>query len=218
MEAPGLARVALSVLSVGLVLGLGVLSLSFFSPFAHPRPAPEDHQHDVVRLRLLTFNIQLGGDVDNVAHVIRTVDADIVALQEPEGNLSIIAGKLGWYYDLTTHILSKHPIVSTPQSTPDAALSYVIVDGADGVVCVCNLHLTPYPYGPDMAREGASVADILRAEESFRLPAVRRLIEAVSHLGQVPTFVLGDFNSPSHLDWTQETVGLRPQMTVRVRR
>ena len=53
-----------------------------------------------IELRVMTFNIEWGGaniSFDNVVEAIRLSDADIVGIQEAEGNLPRLAAELGWH-------------------------------------------------------------------------------------------------------------------------
>src|SRR5262245_39342576 len=69
-------------------------------------------------VRLMTFNIWLGGDVvdfDKVVEVIRRSGADIVGLQEAEGNTRRIAEELGWpYWSDRLHVVSRFPLIDPP--------------------------------------------------------------------------------------------------------
>ena len=53
--------------------------------------------------------------------------------------------------------------------------------------------------------------ETLALEERVRVPAVEPSVEALSELGDAgtPAFLVGDFNAPSHRDWTKETAGTR---------
>jgi hypothetical protein len=61
---------------------------------------------------------------------------------------------------------------------------------------------------------GTSARRILALERHVRVPALQRPLATARRLvaQDVPTFVLGDFNSPSDLDWTGATVHLRDQV------
>jgi hypothetical protein len=72
--------------------------------------------------------------------------------------------------------------------------------------------LPPTPSGAAWFRAGRSTAEVLAMEKMVRLPIVQRFIDALPGLAQrgVPVFLTGDFNSPSHLDWTEATLGKFP--------
>ena len=72
------------------------------------------------------------------------------------------------------------------------------------VVAVANIHLPSTPYGPYQVRKGWSRADVLRLERDLRLKALATVLRVLPRLAErgIPVFLTGDFNSPSHLDWT----------------
>lgn len=177
---------------------------------------------DPVRIKVLSFNIWYGGDQVSFAHVIeaiRLADADVVGLQEPDGRTADIAALAGYpYVDTRRHILSRYPLFDSgagetrateapPYSTagldPDALHVWALV--APGkVVALVNTHLTSDPYGPELLRDGATPADVLANEADTRLPEAEALIAGLAPViaSGAPVLVTGDFNSPSHRDWT----------------
>lgn len=170
-------------------------------------------------VRVMAFNIEDGGTgvaLDKVVEAIRRADPDIVALEEAMGNAGRIAEALGWgFASARTHVLSRHRIVRpVAEHTP-----YDFVEvRPGGFVAVASVHLPAEPYGPQLARDGGTEADIVALEERVRLPRLERVLAGLSGLvaAGVPVFMLGDFNAPSHLDWTTETVGQRPHLRVPV--
>jgi hypothetical protein len=59
------------------------------------------NEAEAIELRVMTFNIEWGGtnvSFDNVVKAIRLSDADIVGIQEAEGNLARLAAELDWHY------------------------------------------------------------------------------------------------------------------------
>jgi endonuclease/exonuclease/phosphatase family metal-dependent hydrolase len=76
---------------------------------------------------------------------------------------------------------------------------------------VFNVHFTAYPYQPYDLRDGTlaqNEAAVIAAAESVRGGQADSLVTAITNSGAmaagIPVFVTGDFNEPSHLDWTQE--------------
>ena len=65
-----------------------------------------------------------------------------------------------------------------------------------------------------MVRDGKSAAEVLKTERETRLPEIRPYLRPLSRQAArgVPTFLTGDFNSPSHLDWTPAVAAVRPQV------
>jgi hypothetical protein len=166
-------------------------------------------------LRVGTLNIEYGGEVidfDTVVEGALELDADVIGIEEAWGNIPRLAEAMGWpYYDPRTQLVSRFPILDPPDA--DGTFTYVEVDPGR-VVAIANVHLPSSPYGPVLARNGRSRQHILDVERSVRVPAIEPIATTVSALASdgVPAFVVGDFNAPSHRDWTSETIGTRPQM------
>jgi endonuclease/exonuclease/phosphatase family metal-dependent hydrolase len=175
---------------------------------------------DAVRLRVMTFNIFYGGDdldlttgdfcpipdgcnetFERVVQTIRTAKADVLGVQEPERNTARLAQELGWYSDERNHVISKWPILDPPGGDG----IYVFVQVSPGkVVAMANVHLPSDPYGPYLVRDGASAQELDELERQTRLPAIQDQLAKLPALAArgIPVFLTGDFNSPSHLDWT----------------
>jgi lysophospholipase L1-like esterase/endonuclease/exonuclease/phosphatase family metal-dependent hydrolase len=177
-----------------------------------------DRQEDVtiaerpIELRVMTFNIEWGGtniSFDNVVEAIRRSDADIVGIQEAEGNLVRLATELGWHYNLRNYAISKYPLVE-PQGADG---HYVFVEVSPGkIVALANVHLPSDPYGVERIRDGETLAEVLALERTTRLPAMQPYLKVLPTLIErgIPVFLTGDFNAPSHQDWTEAAVGTRP--------
>lgn len=163
-------------------------------------------------LRVMSFNIWLGGelvDLGKVVEAIKLSGADVVGLQESEGNARRIADLLGWAFaDERLQIISRYPLISPP----DGNGIYTFIQLAPGqVVAMSNIHLPSNPYGPELVRDGSPLEQVLANEADTRmawlqayLPHWRTLIAA-----GMPLLLAGDFNTPSHRDWTMAAVGTR---------
>jgi hypothetical protein len=168
-----------------------------------------------VPLHVMTFNIEYGGDGVDFSSVPATIEAagaDVVGVEEAYANIPKIADALGWdYYDPRMQIVSRLPLLDPPGG--DGLYTFVEVEPGR-VVAIANVHLPSAPYGPNLARDGATPEEVMKPEERLRIPAITPTVEALQPLIEagIPSFITGDFNSPSHLDWTEETVGLRPQL------
>ena len=178
-------------------------------------------------LKVMSFNIFYGGDelnlqtrqfckdpagcpetLDQVVSAIRASGADVVGLQEPTMNTRTIAEKLGWNYSERTSYISRFPIIDPPGANG----LYVFVEPEPGrVVAVANVHLPSDPYGPYEARDGATRDEVLQLENDLRVPAVQTEVQNLPELAAqgIPVFLTGDFNSPSHLDWTPAVDAVR---------
>ena len=89
-----------------------------------------------------TFNVWYGGgqvEFDRIGNAIRAAGADVVGIQEPEGNLRRIADVAGMSFtDETLHLISHYPIYAVERG--GVRFAYVAV-GPGRVVAIGNVHL-----------------------------------------------------------------------------
>ncbi|MGH3033282.1 MAG: endonuclease/exonuclease/phosphatase family protein [Gaiellaceae bacterium] len=190
-------------------------------PSGETAPSPD------LTLQVMSFNIFYGGDelnlatrqfchrpegcpetLEQVVAVIRASGADVVALQEAVMNTRTVAEKLGWHFDERNHVISRYPLVDPPGANGQ----YVFVEPLPGrVVAVSNVHLPAEPYGPYEVRDGATREQVLELEEELRVPAISQQVRELPKLAArgIPVFLTGDFNTPSHLDWTAAVADVR---------
>lgn len=177
-------------------------------------------------VRILSFNLWHGGDagkqpLDRTLAVIEQSQADIVGLQETAGfgakgqarpdRAAELAKRLGWHYldqGGQTGIISRFKIVaSTPRKW---GVSLELPTGRH--VYVFNAHLAFSPYQPYQllripyhnAAFLTTADEAVRAAQAAREGQIKRLlaeVQAVLPEG-TPVFLTGDFNEPSHRDWT----------------
>jgi exonuclease III len=178
-----------------------------------PEPQSEGKKRTgEVSVRVMSFNIEWGGAnvrFASVVDAIRASGADIVGIQEAEGNLQRLATDLGWHYNLQNYVVSRHPIIDPPGS--DGKFVYVEISPGE-IVAIANVHLPSDPYGPNWIRDQRAPQEVGDMERTLRLPKIEpylSVLRAVHEQG-IPVFLTGDFNSPSHADWTPEVIGTRP--------
>ena len=220
------SRVVLS-LSIGLVVGLEAGAPLPSSASASPATPP---QADSVSLSVMSLNIFYGGDdydlatgdwcpvadgcprtLRKVARYIRASGADVVGLQEAERNTTALARLLGWHSDPRAHVISRFPILRPAGGQG----LYTFVEPVPGrIVAVANTHLPSSPYGPYKVQRGASRAKVLALEQRLRVAALTHVLRTLPRLAAqgIPVFLTGDFNSPSHLDWTPAVADARPDV------
>ena len=171
-------------------------------------------------LRVMTYNVLYGGTkrgqpLSQTAKVIRESGADIVGLQEIGGNAKELASLLGWKYlrHGSGAIMTRYEIVESYDGRIKPRL------GSGGVrvrlnsgreVYVFNVHLNPYPYQPyqllGMGKDPIKTeAEAIAAAHKTRGSQIEDLLGKIGKLPNksLPVFVTGDFNEPSHLDWTE---------------
>lgn len=163
----------------------------------------------------MQFNIEYGGtlvDFASVPAAIEASGADVVALQEAFGNTCKVAKATGWEYcDARTQTISRYPLI-TPQERD--ALEVLVAVEPGKVFAVINVHLSSTGYGPNKAAAGASESELV-ANESERLAEMKPALDATARLQEqgIPVVLTGDFNSPSHRDWTIDTAGMREHVS-----
>lgn len=178
-------------------------------------------------IRVMSFNLWHGGDagkqpLDQTVAVIRAAEADIVGLQEtaghaPEGSprpdrAAEIAKKLGWHYldqGGRTGIISRFKIVGVTPKKWGAKLE--LPSGRQ--VYMVNAHLAHAAYQPYQllgipyanAPFLKTADEAVRASQEARGGQVERMLAEVKAIlpEGLPVFLTGDFNEPSHLDWTE---------------
>ena len=181
-------------------------------------------QADEEVVSVMSYNIHRGGVVmlkqplSQTAKVIRSAKADIVGIQEtrsPRGDKLVeLAKLLGWNHDMGngSNILTRYKIIKSLGN----GIKVELDSGREAYVF--NLHLPSHPYQPyqllgirpkwhkhkfdiefiKTETEAIKWAKKARGREVTKL---LRNIRSISDK-QASVFVVGDFNEPSHLDWT----------------
>ena len=208
------------------ILGLvGILTATLAAGAAAVSAAPT-----TVDVKVQSFNILYGGDevdystghphwcqdpagcaetMERIAGAIRASGADIVGMQEGTGNGCRIADLLGWNCNGRLQVLSRFPLIDPPGG--DGV--YIYAEIAPGrVMALANVHLPSDPYGPYFPREGWTLDEVLALEHDLRMPAIQPQLADLPPLAAagIPVVLTGDFNSPSHLDWTAAVSTTRP--------
>lgn len=179
--------------------------------------------------------------VDETVAVIKAVGADIIGIQETrlesdpctadscpavgESVAAKLAAALGYHhYDQNASndalwanaILSRFPITGKP--TPNDLGVTVEVEGRK--VQIFNIHLDDAPYQPYQLLNieyGAfpflkTAEEAIKSASDTRGPALKLLFDDMATAGEADAaFVFGDFNEPSHRDWTAAAVAAKNQ-------
>ena len=201
----GVAAAALTLLAAAALAACGSgSSASSPSPSATP-----------MRLKVMEFNIEYGGTQVSFAKVVEAVKKaapDVVGLEEAETNTPRLAKLAGYpYFSSGMQIVSRYPILE-PSGAKGA---YALIEVQPGrVVAISNVHLPSAPYGPNWIRDGKTAAQVVALENKARMPAIQQQIQVLPQLAKqgIPVFVTGDFNAPSHLDYTAAAVGTRKEV------
>jgi endonuclease/exonuclease/phosphatase family metal-dependent hydrolase len=168
-----------------------------------------------MELSVLVYNIEYSGDESTDA-VIEDLDADIVGVLESYNRLPEIAKNTGYpYYNVGLQLLSKYPI----HEPSGAEGLYALIEVQPGyAVAFFNTHLDYVKYGPTQLVNGMPLDDVLASEDEVRTNSIRIQTPDMQELAEegYPVFLTGDFNQPSSLDYTEETIGTRKGITEEV--
>lgn len=185
---------------------------------------------DPGRLKVLNWNIWHGGiekgrnvGPGQIMEIIRASDADVVTMVETYGSGPWIAEQLGFHYHETgpgsnLSILSRHPIVETYKSKRSSfqstGIKVKLEDGKEALVWCVWLRYWPGNYVlTQHLRNYEAVGEWLAGDSMYPVADISEILEKdikATHDGKMPLIVAGDFNSCSHLDFTQRaaTAGL----------
>ncbi|MEV2277076.1 endonuclease/exonuclease/phosphatase family protein [Nocardiopsis sp. NPDC049922] len=173
----------------------------------------------VPQLDVLTFNTwhagtRIDGYHDKQVRFLLESGADVVGLQETEGGAAArLADALGWYHwqsGGSLGVISRYPIAEEYGTVNASAGVRIALDGQESQVNLWTAHLGYTPYGPyDACFDGLDVDTVLDREvQSGRTGQITDTLAAmegqIDGADDVPVLLVGDFNAPSHLDWTEE--------------
>ena len=170
---------------------------------------------------VLTLNLWHGGDagkrpLEDTLRVLQKAAPDAVCFQESRGlaegrpdNAAVLAERMGWSY----MAFSGGRGVATRHRFAGRTRHAAIVELPSGrQVHVASVHLPAAPYQPyQLAKipyEGgrfiSTEAEAIDEAKAARLANLEALLEDLESAldDDAPVVVAGDFNEPSHLDWT----------------
>jgi endonuclease/exonuclease/phosphatase family metal-dependent hydrolase len=202
-----------TIKSIGILFALGLV----FVTSLHAQT--EESSVTVMSYNIHRGGTMLGQPLSQTVKVIQEAKADVVGVQElqsPSGvNAKKLAQLLGWNYykDHLSCILTRFEIVDRRDGGIKIRLTL------DQEAYVFSLHLPSGPYqpyqllsirptwhknwnNPFIKTEAEAIVGARKArggEISSLLRQIRSLPDK-----EAPVFVVGDFNEPSHLDWTEK--------------
>ncbi len=203
-----------TITAIGILLTIG---LAFGTPL--------HAQTEESSVRVMSYNIYRGGTyrgqaLSQTAKVIQEAKADIVGVQEtrsPDGvNAEQLAQLLGWNH----HVNPENRVLVTRYEIVEEMRDGIKVKLPSGQEAyIFNLHLPSNPYQPyqllsikpkwhkhwDTPFIKTETEAIAAAKEA-RGGEISALLNRIRSLPdkEIPVFVVGDFNEPSHLDWTEK--------------
>jgi len=185
---------------------------------------------------VLFFNIWESGKgpggLARVAEIVREANADIIGLSElmkqkdfetlsellahPSPNSKICYRKenMRYYGDRHLCIISKFEIQEVFSVPKMYGFGTILSLNGNLTVRVIVCHLSAYPYGPYLIRDETSDKNVMDEEMKKRVPEIKEILARLcsdysNETESVGTFLLGDHNAPSHLDWKDDIKHLR---------
>ena len=172
------------------------------------------------RLKFLTWNIWHGGrehgnevGVQRVIDVIRNLNPDIICMIETYGSGPKIADAFGYHFYLRSSnlsIMSKYPFGDFIDVFQPFNCGGIYVNmGDDRMVAVVNtwLHYLP-DYRQSMLEDQIPAEEIFINEGETRYAEIVEILDdlepVLKNTNKIPLIMAGDFNTPSHLDFTRQ--------------
>jgi endonuclease/exonuclease/phosphatase family metal-dependent hydrolase len=195
------------------------------APAAQPTPPVDAPDQSPERVSVATFNIWVGGekaDPDKAVSraqtlaAMKALDVDVLAIQERRGFAEEYAAGLGYAVvplGDSTAVLTRLEVIGVSPSKWGAKLR----TRRGTIVWAFNVHLPASPYQPYQLasieyNDGRFISTPSQAVTEARLarggPALACLRDVDTAMRETESLVIlcGDFNEPSHLDWTSPTV------------
>ena len=207
---------------------LGLLALACLALPANVFADDDPH------LTVMVWNVQRGANnfdqgPEKALRVIKESGADVVLLQESydiNGDRpklgAWLAEQLGWssYQGDSAHlcVLTKLDIEKTFYHHAWHGVGALLTDEAGRSFVAYSIWLDYRAYTPYALRDNPALTDdellAHETEKSSRYKQIKALLAYIKEQGHlnldVPLLVGGDFNCPSHLDWTEEAEQSRP--------
>ncbi len=172
-------------------------------------------------LRTMTWNIWHGGrrygkhvGVERVVETIKEARPDVLGLIETYGSGEIISDSLGYHFYLISSnlsIMSRFPIKETIKAFRPFNFGGVVLDlGNDRELVFLDtwLHYLP-DYSSSVVKMEKKAKELVDDEKATRHSEIQSILKQINPLlrdsDQQPIIMMGDFNSGSHLDWTEQT-------------
>ena len=216
-------------------LVIAVLGLIIFAQAA-PTTSPQASQEPRPELCVLAFNILTSGHPpgpdsasplyrssrqERIAEIILEVNPDIVLMQEAHSAQPIHellqSRDPDWQMqaggDRGQMILARYELEAVGPNSARVSTHL-------GPVVVHNVHWEPYPYGPYeyqerlLAKAPIDISELLSVSDKGGVYAQTYRDVHPALLEGVPVVVGGDFNEPSHLDWSAQYLADGPDRWV----
>ncbi len=192
-----------------------------YKSFVPAAKFPQLSDQPVSRLNLMAWNIWHGGrrhgreiGPQQVIDFIKETGTEIVMMQETYGSGALIADALGYYFYLASSnisVMSKYPILETWTVYDPFRCGVTTIELSAGQkINLASLWIHYLPAWRSDSREPDATADkLIKGEGETRHQEIKEIVQLLDPIIQeaddIPFIIGGDFNSPSHKDWIQET-------------
>lgn len=182
--------------------------------------AEPQEDKDTIKVAILSYNVWIrwektqNGFDKGIASIIKS-RADIVALQESSAeHARKTAEALGWHCmpvdNRDCQIISRYPVVKSLTAGHAVGARIQLRQQPLREIVVYSCHTDYRSYSPYSAEKHGTVEAVLTAEHnSKRTPQMKAVLKEMqadlAASDRTPLFMAGDFNAPSHLDWTDAT-------------
>jgi len=172
------------------------------------------------QVKVMNYNIWHGGNETGkyvgpmrIAEIIKASGADIISMQETYGSGARIADALGYYFYLRSNnlsIMSRFPIEETVSGEHPFynGGAHIHLGQGKQLLFVTNWLNYPFDYWDDLEKNVAidSAAWVSKQREvnTGKLAQILSAMKGDFRDG-LPVIFCGDFNTGSHLDWTEAT-------------
>ncbi|MDO5977408.1 endonuclease/exonuclease/phosphatase family protein [Flavivirga spongiicola] len=181
------------------------------------------NSNPVNQIKLMSWNIWGGGrefgthvNLKRVIESIKNTHADVITLIETYGSGEKIADALGYHFYLISSnlsIMSRYPMKETIKGFDAFNFGGAILQlGEQQEIVIFDTWLDYLPDYSKNVRIGKMTAKELEKDETkSRLAEIKTILKDIStyteNANNTPIIMAGDFNTNSHLDWTEETKG-----------
>ena len=151
--------------------------------------------------------------MQRVIDVIKESKADIVLMQETYGSGAIISDALNFHFYLISSnlsIMSRYPIGETYHTYDSFRCGAARIQlSKNQEIVVSSLWIHYLPSISKQLREGTTPKKLIAEEMKTRGKEIIKILKdlkpVIDDSNHTPIIIGGDFNSPSHLDWTDAT-------------
>lgn len=185
-------------------------------------------QEQSTMFKVMSWNILHGGHaiengVQNVIQIIKEINPDIIVMVETYGSGQVIADSLGYNFHLVApegtalhdkninlSILSRYPLGDRIDTAYPFYLGGrdILIENQRIHVLATWFHYDPWEDEPENL--GKNVQELLAWEKiGAKYEMLQKVLpyikKNVAQSDTIPTILGGDLNTPSHLDWGDET-------------